>query len=443
MNFLDILGMSVSSLWRRKIRTILTVLGVIIGTASVVVMLSLGLGLKTAMMEEASSYGSLTEIEVSTGYFGGTSTDIQYLNDSTIKSIEELENVNYVSPQLAVYGRFIQGKWESWISIYGVSQEELANINIGEGTIPSENAGTLELVVGNMVIQQFYNSSTYEYPYWDKGELPDVDLMGKTVFTQFDSEWIDDGAGNYTEIPSKKNIFPIVGMVAGDENTYSKYSYSVYTDIDSLKAYLKKTYKGRAIPNQPTDKNGKPFKELVYDRVIVSVDDADNVDSVMTAIQDMGFQAYSNQEWLAQIESQFKIIQAVLGGIGAISLLVAAIGITNTMTMSTYERTKEIGVMKVIGCSLGNIRALFLSEAAFIGFLGGIAGILLSYLLSILVNVFAAPLVNMGEGVKISVIPAWLVLLAIIFATLIGTVSGFFPAQRATKLSPLAAIRNE
>lgn len=443
MNFLDILGMSVGSLWRRKIRTILTVLGVIIGTASVVVMLSLGLGLKTAMMEEASSYGGLTEIQVSTGYYGGTAADIQYLNDSAVKSIEELEHVNYASPQLAVYGRFIQGKWEAWISVIGVSQDELAKIDIGEGALPSGNAGTLELLVGNMVIQQFYNSSTYQYPYWETGELADVDLMGKTVFTQFDSEWVEDGSGNYVEIPSKKNMFPIVGMIAGDENTYSRYSYSVYTDIDALKAYLKKTYKGRVIPNQPADKNGKPLKELVYDTVIVSVDDADNVDAVMTAIQDMGFQAYSNQEWLSQIESQFNIIQAVLGGIGAISLLVAAIGITNTMTMSTYERTKEIGVMKVIGCSLNNIRALFLSEAAFIGFLGGIIGILLSYLLSLLVNIFAAPLVNVGEGVKISVIPVWLVLLAIVFATLIGTISGFFPAQRATKLSPLAAIRNE
>ena len=139
------------------------------------------------------------------------------------------------------------------------------------------------------------------------------------------------------------------------------------------------------------------------------------------------------------------IIEAVLGGIGAVAMLVAAISIANTMTMSTYERTKEIGVMKVLGCSLGNIRSMFLAEAAFIGFLGGVVGIGLSYSLSLLANKLIAPAIMEGYGTnaRISIIPIWLVVAAIIFATIIGMVAGFFPAQRATKLSPLAAIRNE
>ena len=143
------------------------------------------------------------------------------------------------------------------------------------------------------------------------------------------------------------------------------------------------------------------------------------------------------------------IIEAVLGGIGAVAMLVAAISIANTMTMSTYERTKEIGVMKVLGCALGNIRSMFLAEAAFIGFLGGVAGIILSYVLSVVLNKVIAPrfmgdmLEGYGSNVSISAIPLWLVVLAIVFSTLIGMIAGFFPAQRATKLSPLAAIRNE
>ena len=175
----------------------------------------------------------------------------------------------------------------------------------------------------------------------------------------------------------------------------------------------------------------------------VTVDDAENVDTVLTSIQDLGYQAYSNKEWLDQMEQQFKIIEAVLGGIGAVSLLVAAIGITNTMTMSTYERTKEIGVIKVLGCSLGNIRMLFLSEAAMIGLLGGILGLLFSGVVSIILNMILGPLMELGDNVKVSQIPIWLGVSAIIFATLIGMVAGFFPAQRATKLSPLAAIRTE
>ena len=163
----------------------------------------------------------------------------------------------------------------------------------------------------------------------------------------------------------------------------------------------------------------------------------------------MGYYGETNKEWIEETEKQFMIIEAVLGGIGAVAMLVAAISIANTMTMSTYERTKEIGVMKVLGCALGNIRSMFLAEAAFIGFLGGVAGIILSYVLSIVLNKVIAPrfmgdmLEGYGSNVSISAIPLWLVALAIVFSTLIGMIAGFFPAQRATKLSPLAAIRNE
>ena len=149
---------------------------------------------------------------------------------------------------------------------------------------------------------------------------------------------------------------------------------------------------------------------------------------------------------MEQTEREFIIIEAVLGGIGAVAMLVAAISIANTMTMSIYERTKEIGIMKVLGCGLGNIRSMFLAEAAFIGFIGGVVGIALSYLLSLLVNYFISPLIMEDYGMgttNISMIPLWLVLAAIGFATIIGMVAGFFPAQRATRLSPLAAIRNE
>ena len=266
--------------------------------------------------------------------------------------------------------------------------------------------------------------------------------MNKTLFTQFESTWTTDSEGNSIEQPSRKNIFPVVGMVEGGPEDYNSYCWYVYTDIDSLKKYLQDAYRGQAIPGQPTDKNGKPYKYISYNEAIVSVDDMENVDDVVTAISDMGYQAYSEAEWIKQAQQEMLIIEAVLGGIGAISLFVAAIGIANTMMMSIYERTKEIGVMKVLGCSLGNIRAMFLTEAAFIGFVGGIIGLIISYILSFVCNLFLPALVGY-EGQNISVIPIWLVLVAIIFSTLIGMLAGFFPAQRATKLSPLAAIRNE
>ena len=163
----------------------------------------------------------------------------------------------------------------------------------------------------------------------------------------------------------------------------------------------------------------------------------------------MGFQADSNAEYVESTQKQFNTIQMVLGGIGSVALFVAAISIANTMMMSIYERTKEIGIIKVLGCSLGNIRSLFLIEAAFIGFIGGFLGLILSYGLSWLLNAFlggalsSAMDMGSGSGSGISYIPLWLSALALIFAVLVGVIAGFLPAMRAMKLSPLSAIKTE
>ena len=168
-----------------------------------------------------------------------------------------------------------------------------------------------------------------------------------------------------------------------------------------------------------------------------------NVMEVQAAVTDMGYEAHSSMQWLEQAQEQMDMIQAVLGGIGAVSLFVAAIGIANTMMMSIYERTKEIGIIKVLGCDMNNIRTMFLLEAGFIGFFGGLIGLILSETISFVINMVAAGADGSGYYSGISYIPVWLVLAALVFAVLVGMVAGFFPALRAMKLSPLAAIRNE
>ena len=152
--------------------------------------------------------------------------------------------------------------------------------------------------------------------------------------------------------------------------------------------------------------------------------------------------------------------QLFLGSLAAISLLVAAIGITNTMIMSIYERTREIGVMKVLGCRVGNIRAVFLMEAGLIGFGGGLAGVGISLLISKLLNYLSmnggmgadgggmlsgmmGGMGGMASGSQLSIIPGWLIVAAIAFATVIGLISGFYPANRAVKISALEAIKHE
>jgi len=140
------------------------------------------------------------------------------------------------------------------------------------------------------------------------------------------------------------------------------------------------------------------------------------------------------------------MIQMVLGGIGGISLFVAALGITNTMIMSIYERTREIGVMKVIGANLKDIRKMFLIEAGLIGFGGGIVGLVLSFGISFLMNTFLAGFVGDmigGMGSKVSIIPWYVALGALAFATFVGVAAGYVPAKRAMNLSALESLRNE
>ena len=167
----------------------------------------------------------------------------------------------------------------------------------------------------------------------------------------------------------------------------------------------------------------------------------ENVSAVQQMISDMGYETYSSMEWIESDMQIMNIVQAVLGGIGAVSLFVAAIGITNTMMMSIYERTKEIGIMKVIGCRIRDIQALFLIEAGYIGLIGGTLGVGLSYILSVVINKIISG-TDMGFD-NISRIPIWLGGVSVVFAILIAMVAGFFPSVRAMKLSPLAAIRAE
>ena len=141
------------------------------------------------------------------------------------------------------------------------------------------------------------------------------------------------------------------------------------------------------------------------------------------------------------------MLEMVLGAIGSIAMLVSAINIANTMVMSIYERTKEIGVMKVLGCLVRDVKRQFLLEAGLIGLTGGIIGIGISYILSYLINKYGGSLLGslVGEAVetKLSVIPFWLPFAAAAFGMLVGVLSGYCPARRATKSKAIEAMKSE
>lgn len=454
MKFSDLLLMSISNLWKRKLRTVLTVLGVVIGITSIVVMVALGNGLKESMLENITSYSSITQIEVSSGRSWNASSSSQteemLLNDELINNLKSMEHVTDVYPQLSVSVIAKSGKYMSYMDICGMTQEGLASLDlpVAEGTLPKNN-GEFKLFYGSSVLTNFYEEKTNNYPYWDKGELPDIDLMKNPMFIIFDTDayWSSQNSdGGSATKPPKKYLVEASGVMAGEANEWTNNSSSVFCDIDALKTQLKRVFKRNVIPGQPTRKNGKPYNELFYTKLIVQVDDMENVQALTQMLQDEGYNAYSDAEWIQSETEQMNTIQLVLGAIGAVSLLVAAIGITNTMMMSIYERTKEIGVMKVLGCDIRNIQSLFLMEAGFIGFIGGLIGLAFSYGIGAIINHLLAASdmgAQMGMSGGICRIPPWLSPLAVIFAILIGMIAGFLPSLRAMRLSPLAAIRNE
>ena len=190
MTFRDLLVMSINNLRRRKLRTVLTVLGVVIGTASIVVMVSLGIGLNEMTVEQISSYGSLTTIEVSSpNRWGGSSenSDPNYITADVVNMLKRLPHVKGVSPVLSVQVLMRQGAYQAYASLSGVSDDYLNEIPVGEGERPSSRDKELRMLVGNQMITQFSNAKTGK-GYWDTGEVPDVDFMNQPVFVIFDMD---------------------------------------------------------------------------------------------------------------------------------------------------------------------------------------------------------------------------------------------------------------
>lgn len=474
MNWTDLLRMSGSNLKRRKLRTFLTVLGVVIGTASIVVMISLGLGLQQSLYREVEQSGGLTMIRVtgadagSSMMYSQASEDVEkHVDDKLVEELEGLDHVERVSPVYEMTVVLLKGPYVGQVQLLAMPPETLQamNIPLAGGGLPESGKSQIELLYGNGIPTMFHEKGSGE-GYYETGALPDIDFMKDSLFLVLDTDAYfrqqerEEGgqneiSGNGADIQEgtggiqaqnrtvSKHIVRGSGMVEGSPDEYSSYYYYAYCDLNTLKQTLKKEFAGRAIPGQPTTKSGKPYPEFCYSYAQVKVEDMEQVETVTDMIRSMGYNVETNAEYLESMKGQFAIVQAVLGGIGAVSLLVAAIGIANTMMMSIYERTKEIGVIKVLGCSLKNIRQLFLLEAAFIGLIGGVAGNVLSLIMSAAVNFVTGHGAAMGIDGNISYIPLWLMLASMLFAMMVGITAGYFPALRAMRLSPLAAIRGD
>ena len=305
MRFIDLLRMSVSNLFKRKVRTVLTVLGVVIGVASIVVMVSLGLGLNKATMEQISDYASLTAITVSEPWNQeGGEQDKKRLDDEFINDIMQMPYVVGVDPYLSVDILARYGTYEGYIRLQGTTLSALddMNIDVGEGTLPQEDAGELQLFFGNMVLADFYSVTGGGGGYWETNELPDIDLMNDSILYILDRDAYYNSQGGGTDENGKpykkpkKHLLTTAGVAAGGMDEYHPYSWNTYCDINELIPVLKKEFKGRAIPGQPTTSKGKPYKEIFYSQLIVNVDEMEHVAEVTQMITDLGYDIVSVED---------------------------------------------------------------------------------------------------------------------------------------------------
>lgn len=451
MSKLDILLMAYQNLLRRKVRTALTILGVLIGTTSIVVMISLGIGLKESITQNMAQWGSLNQITINSHIRfdenGDPVGDAMALNDDAVASFKNLSGVAGVSPGYEIGGEAFWGRKQGYFSLVGLDSAQMENFEFAttRGRLLQED-DRFNVVLGGMVGYNFRDPKKsfeeYDDIPWEDRYLDEYNPTVKMV-----DERIIFSVRNNTGRERKFN-FNVVGVI--DPQKMDK-SYSAYAPIEEVKDIRK--YMNAGGSSGPTREKGnntsvKGPSPDDYDFIWVKSDSIETTKSLSKEIKDMGYMAYSMADGLEGIEEMSRTIQAVLGGIGGITLLVAAIGIINTMIMSIYERTREIGIMKVVGATLGDIRWLFLTEAGLIGLAGGLVGLALSYSLSFVVNKFAGDMIGAGmgmmggEAVAISLIPPWLALFALVFSFCIGIVAGIYPADRAVKISPIDAIRS-
>ncbi len=446
MSFLDLLSLIVDNLGRRKGRVALTAIGVVIGTAAVVVLVSLAIGLQRNANQQLYGIGDLSQIQVMPNYGEGPGgpgpvvveiapgggpgkppSNQKLVTNDSLAELAALPGVVAVVPRdyLQTGGMISYQRLEGWVNILGVGITDLSVLGLTakEGTLTLEK-GTA--VVGSMVSQNFYD------PRWRPGmEQPTPpNLMGATLKLTL-IKYTQDGTEVRKVVPVR-----VTGVIA---ESRGESDYTMYMTIEDVTAFNEWAMGRRVNRNRDG-----------YSMAIVKVDDVRKVLDIADQISAMGYQVYTPQSFVQGINSFYLVLQVIFGGVGAIALLVAAIGIANTMAMAILERTREIGLMKAVGATNRDVLSVFLGEAAGIGFIGGLGGIFLGWSAGQVINVVALAYMA-GQSAQTGApppsvavyTPLWLPVFTLFFATLIGLISGLYPALRAATLVPVNALKYE
>ncbi|MBS3902045.1 MAG: ABC transporter permease [Dethiobacter sp.] len=457
MKLYDLLVLANRNLWRRKGRTMLTVLGMSIGTVSVIVLFSLGIGLAEWQRVSMEQWGSLNIITVSqTFFYPGMPEEererLRLLNEQAVAEIEAMPGVLGAAPAFTVGGEARKGRDMGYLHLVGIEpgKMELMEFEVKAGRL-LHDGDRYNVVAGSHVINNFMQQGMHgpTVGIGSPQERDPLELLDRRLVLT-----LQNARGQ-----KRGYILNVVGILG---NQFAEHSHAVHAPLSLLREMHNFVNQGAQSEqlqlvdsvhmqhDQAGMQRGRRAErpELQYSFVSVRTKNVGYTKQLGEELRLMGYQAHSIADQLEGIEQGTRIVQAVLLGIGAISLLVATIGIINTMVMSIYERTREIAVIKVLGASFSDIRGLFLTEAALIGLLGGISGLVCSFLLSLLINTYAGAAIGAGAigpgatPVQISVIPLWLAFFALIFSTTIGLIAGLYPASRAMRLDPVTAMRH-
>ncbi len=437
MGWIDLIRFAALNLWRRRARTLLTTFGVVIGTVCIILMFALGLASYKQFEEYYLNNKSLTEINVSAG-MGGTK-----LNDNALASFLAIEDVEAATPVLYLPVYIDAGEYETNynISVLAMDRDYIKdNLEFKEGTL-FDDSGMPQLVIGYYTQQQFIKDGEEPddqsmFYMEDNGEEKEItmpfDYKSQPLKMYLGSNPEQSGMSSDNPV-SKRYPAVITGILKKDD--YGNTGYNAYMSLDAAKLVIQQNRKLAENYGISTEN---------YTEGLVRAKDIKSISKIVKTINNMGYQAYGMGQDIENIQKDQASRQAQLVMIGAIALFVSAIGIANTMLTSILERKREIGIMKVAGLAMKKIRRMFLIEAAVIGLSGGVIGSLISYIVSFAVNNGSGSTEVLGmyfqEGMVLS-IPLWLTFAGIGIAVFVGVAAGFYPAWKATKLSPMEAIR--
>lgn len=445
----DLVRVCLQNLLRHKARTFLTVMGVVLGCCSVIIMISIGIGMKKSQEQALSMMGDLTVISV---YKTGRSRRAAKITAKTMEEIRAIPGVQAATPKLSadqLAFNIYAGPGRRYRCVYlaAVGLETEAAKEMGYHLTEGQwkTSGQNHVLVGQ----------NFEYLFEDT-KRPEGRNMREPGEEPF-SPYFDSRRTKLTlEAESGRNDGKkLTWELTADGRLKEDFAKGMETSMGIL---FRLEDLQRIMDEQQRASGKIPDRRKGWDNAVVKADDIRHVASIEKQIRKMGLSTSSMESIRKPMEQDARQKQMMLGCLGAISLFVAALGITNTMVMSISERTREIGVMKALGCRVKDVRRLFLMEAACIGLTGGILGMGVSYGVSALMNLAAAA--GLGGGfssgmeellfaagpetaMPVSVIPWWLALAAVAFSVLIGLAAGYYPAGKAVAVPALEAIKRD